>query len=146
MKKYMTEEEINRAKTDEKIRSGIIAEIEAKLEIGKPRRVTIDQPDPEGSYKMGAYRMTRRVAIGDFNPLYRNREYVRNTRYGGLIAPPQFLGAIAPYSGIAKAAEDLDFHLARVDAGCSVEWFRTIREDDRFTVFEYPSRGIARPG
>ena len=55
------------------------------------------------------YRMTRRVAtadairqfcdaIGDFNPLYRNREYVRNTRYGGLIAPPQFLGAVAPYS------------------------------------------------
>jgi acyl dehydratase len=150
MKRYMTEEEITRAKADKKIREGIIAEIEDKLEIGKPRRVTIDEPDPVPGYKMGAYRMTRRVAtadairqfcdaIGDFNPLYRNREYVRNTRYGRLIAPPQFLGAIAPYSGIAKAAEDLNFHVARVDAGCSVEWFRTIRENDRFTVFEYPT-------
>jgi acyl dehydratase len=99
---------------------------------------------------MGAYRMTRRVAtedairqfcdaIGEFNPLYRNRDYLKNTRYGGLIAPPQFLGAVAPYSGIAKAAEDLDFHVARVDAGVSVEWFKIIREDDRFTVFEYPT-------
>jgi acyl dehydratase len=149
MKKYMTEEEIKRAKADKKIREGIIAEIEAKLEIGKPRPVTVDGPDPESGYKMGAYRMTRRVAtedairqfcdaIGDFNPLYRNRDYVKNSRYGGLIAPPQFLGAIAPYSGIAKAAENLDFPVARVDAGVSVEWFKIIREGDRFSVFEYP--------
>jgi len=150
MKRYLTEEEIQRAKADKKIREGIIAEIEAKLEKGKPRPVTVDGPDPETGYKMGAYRMTRRVAtedairqfcdaIGDFNPLYRNRDYVKNSRYGGIIAPPQFLGALAPFSGIAKAAEDLDFHVARVDAGVSVEWFKIIREDDRFTVFEYPT-------
>jgi acyl dehydratase len=149
MKRYLTEEEIRRAKADKKIREGIIAAIEAKLEIGKPRPVTVDGPDPETGYKMGAYRMTRRAAtedairqfcdaIGDFNPLYRNRDYVKNSPYSCLIAPPQFLGAIAPFSGIAKAAEDLDFYVARVDAGVSVEWFKIIREDDRFTVFEYP--------
>jgi acyl dehydratase len=150
MKRYLTEEEITRAKTDKNLRKKIIAEIEAKLEIGKSRPVTVDGPDPETGYKMGAYRMTRRAAtedvirqfcdaIGDFNPLYRDRDYVKNTRYGGIIAPPQFLGAVAPFSGIAKAAEDLDFRVARVDAGVIVEWFKIIREDDRFTVFEYPA-------
>jgi acyl dehydratase len=150
MKRYFTEKEIHKAKADKKIREGIVAEIEAKLELGKPRLVTVDGPDPETGYKMGAYRMTRRVAtedairqfcdaIGEFNPLYRNRDYVKNTNYGGLIAPPQFLGAVAPYSGIAKAVEDLDFHVARVDAGVNMEWFKIIREDDRFTVFEYPA-------
>jgi hypothetical protein len=84
MKRYFTESEINQAKTDIKIRDGIMTELEAKLEIGKPRAVTVDGPDPENGYKMGVYRMTRRVAtedairqfcdaIGDFNPLYRDR-------------------------------------------------------------------------
>ncbi|MBN1662027.1 MAG: MaoC family dehydratase N-terminal domain-containing protein [Deltaproteobacteria bacterium] len=150
MKRYLTETEIGQAKADKKIRDGIMAEIEATLEIGKPRPVTVDGPDPETGYKMGVYRMTRRTAtedairqfcdaIGDFNPLYRNRDYVKNSRYGGIIAPAQFLGAIAPFSGIAKAMEDLDFRVARVDAGVNVEWFKIIREDDCFTVFEYPT-------
>src|SRR4030042_2254050 len=98
MKRYLTEEKIQRAKADKKRRGGIICEIEAKPEKGKPRPVTVDGPDPETGYKMGAYRMTRRVAtedairqfcdaIGDFNPLYRNRDYVKNSRYGGLMPP-----------------------------------------------------------
>lgn len=157
MKRYLTESEMTRAKADKNIRNSMIAEIEEKLEIGKPRLVTVDGPDPEKGYKMGAYRMTRRVAtedairqfcdaIGDFNPLYRNRDYVKNTSYGGIIAPAQFLGAIAPFSGIAKATEDLDFRVARVDAGVNVEWFKIIRESDRFIVFEYPTsvRDITR--
>jgi acyl dehydratase len=150
MKRYLTESEIAKAKADKNIRNGIMAEIEAKLEIGKPRSVTVDGPDPATGYKMGVYRMTRRVAtedairqfcdaIGDFNPLYRNRDYVKNSSYGGIIAPAQFLGAIAPFSGIAKAMEDMDFRIARVDAGVQVEWFKIIRENDRFTVFEYPT-------
>lgn len=158
MKRYLNLDEIEKAKTDHKMRDGLVAAIEEKLEIGKPRAVTVDGPDPATGYKMGVYRMTRRVAtedairqfcdaIGDFNPLYRSRDYVKNTAYGGLIAPPQFLGAIAPFSGIAKATEDLNFHVARVDAGVQVEWFELIREDDRFTVFEYPKavKDITRP-
>jgi acyl dehydratase len=34
--------------------------------------------------------------IGDSNPLWRNPEYARRTRYGGIIAPPTFLTAIYP--------------------------------------------------
>jgi acyl dehydratase len=150
MKRYLTEAEIEKAKADKTIRAGMAAAMAEKLEIGRPRPVTVDGPDPETGYKMGVYRMTRRVAtedairqfcdaIGDFNPLYRSGDYVKNTRYGGIIAPAQFLGAIAPFSGIAKATEDLDFRIARVDAGVQVEWFGLIRKDDRFTVFEYPT-------
>jgi acyl dehydratase len=31
-------------------------------------------------------------AIDDDNPLYRNEEYAKNTRYGSIIAPPGFFG------------------------------------------------------
>lgn len=31
-------------------------------------------------------------AIGDPNPLYRNEEYAKNTKYGGIVAPPGFFG------------------------------------------------------
>jgi len=31
-------------------------------------------------------------AVDDNNPLYRNEEYARNTRYGGIISPPGFFG------------------------------------------------------
>jgi acyl dehydratase len=150
MKRYLTEEEIQKAKRDKSVRDEIRAQIEEKLAIGTPRPVTIDVPDPEGAYKMGAYRMTRRVAtedairqfcdaIDDQNPLYRSRDYAKNSVYGTLIAPPQFLCAIAPYSGIAKATELLDYYTARLDAGVSMEWFKIIYEGDRFTVTEYPT-------
>jgi len=149
MKRYLTDEEIQKAKTDKGIRDDIMARIAEKLAIGTPRLVTVDGPDPEDAYKMGVYRMTRRVAtedairqfcdaIDDQNPLYRSRDYAKNHSCGAIIAPPQFLGAIAPYSGIAKAADLLDFYTARLDAGVSMEWFKIIYEGDRFTVTEYP--------
>jgi len=31
-------------------------------------------------------------AVGDPNPLFRDEEYARKTRYGGIIAPPGFFG------------------------------------------------------
>lgn len=31
------------------------------------------------------------VAVGDPNPLYRDEEYARKTRHGGIIAPPTFV-------------------------------------------------------
>lgn len=150
MKRYLTEDEIKQAKASKTLREGMMARIEKILDIGKPRLVTVDGPDPENGYKMGVYRMTRRVAtedairqfcdaIDDLNPLYRSRDYAKNGPFGRIIAPPQFLGAIAPYSGIAKATEELDFYTSRLDAGVSMEWFKTLYEGDSFTVIERPS-------
>ena len=31
-------------------------------------------------------------AVGDYNPLYWDEDYARNSRYGGIIAPPGFFG------------------------------------------------------
>lgn len=31
-------------------------------------------------------------AVGDANPLFRDEEYARNSRFGGIIAPPGFFG------------------------------------------------------
>ena len=31
-------------------------------------------------------------AVGDYNPLYWNEEYARESRYGSIIAPPSFFG------------------------------------------------------
>ena len=149
-KRYLSQEEINQAKASKAIRDDIMSRIEKVLEIGKRRQVTIDGPDPETGYKMGVYRMTRRVAtedairqfceaIDDLNPLYISRDYAKNNAYGRIIAPPQFLGAIAPYSGIAKATEELDFYTTRLDAGVSMEWFKLIFEGDSFTVAEVPT-------
>ena len=150
MKRYMTEAEIIQAKESKSIRQEIISRIEKALEIGRPRLVTVDGPDPETGYKMGVYRATRRVAtedairqfcdaVDDLNPLYRSRDYAKNNAFGRILAPAQFLGAIAPFSGIAKAAEELDFHASRLDAGVSMEWFKRIYEGDAFTVVEHPT-------
>jgi len=150
MKRYLSKEEIQNAKTNKPIRDEIKSRIEAVLEIGQPRLVTVDGPDPETGYKMGAYRATRRVAtedairqfcdaVDDPNPLYRSRDYAKNNGFGRILAPPHFLAAIAPFSGIAKAADLLDFRMSRVDAGVSMEWFQRIYEGDSFTVVEYPT-------
>ena len=149
-KRYLSQEEIKQAKESKSIREEIITKIDKVLQIGKRRQVTIDGPDPETGYKMGVYRMTRRVAtedairqfceaVDDLNPLYVSRDYAKNNVYGRIIAPPQFLGAIAPYSGIAKATEELDFFTTRLDAGVSMEWFKLIYEGDSFTVTEIPT-------
>ncbi len=145
MKRYLTEEEIKKAKADKNIREEIVAEIEAKLEIGKPRPVTVDGPDPETGYKMGAYRMTRRVAtvdaiqqfcdaIGDFNPLYRNRDYVKNSRYGGIIAPPQFLGPSPLIPGSPKRRRAWIFMSPGWTPGF---WWNGSRSSGRMTGFRY---------
>ncbi|MBU4316818.1 MAG: MaoC family dehydratase N-terminal domain-containing protein [Proteobacteria bacterium] len=150
MKRHLTEDEINQAKGSKAIRDDMMTRIDKVLEIGKTRLVTVDGQDPETGYKMGVYRMTRRVAtedairqfcdaVDDLNPLYRSRDYAKNNCFGRIIAPAQFLGAIAPYSGIAKATEELDFHTSRLDAGVSMEWFKPIYEGDSFTVHEYPT-------
>ena len=44
-------------------------------------------------------------AVGDPNPLYSDEEYAKNTRYGGIIAPPGFFGW--PKRGGVPAAEGL---------------------------------------
>ena len=68
-------------------------------------------------------------AIGDPNPIYSDESYARNTKYGGIIAPPTFLHAYG--------ASQLDFEVpdgVGVDGGSDWEYFDHVRPGDRITV------------
>ncbi|MFQ5825798.1 MAG: MaoC family dehydratase N-terminal domain-containing protein [Dehalococcoidia bacterium] len=66
--------------------------------------------------------------IGDPNPLYRDPEYARKTRYGGLIAPPSFLYSIYPTWVLQGLPGVHAFH-----SGNDWEFYRPIRENDVIT-------------
>lgn len=70
-------------------------------------------------------------AIGDPNPIYRDEQAARRSRYGGIVAPPTFLRSMEagpagvefpiPYSGL-------------LDGGSEWEYFEPVRLGDKITV------------
>ena len=69
-------------------------------------------------------------AIGDDNPLYNDEQAARESRFGGLIAPPTFLRSAV------SARPDLPFDVPfeRVlDGGSDWEYFVPVRPGDRIT-------------
>jgi acyl dehydratase len=67
--------------------------------------------------------------IGDKNPLYRNSEYVKKTRYGRLVAPGCFLYSV--YYPIAQGSQMPGIH--GLIGGNDWQWFMPILEGDEFT-------------
>jgi hypothetical protein len=65
-------------------------------------------------------------AIGDLNPLFRDREYAKKTKYGCLIAPPVILYSIA----YAHYPEHPLQEFSPLYAGDDYEWFSPISEGD----------------
>lgn len=66
---------------------------------------------------------------GDTNPLFRDREYARNTKYGRIIAPPSFLYSVrwlSPGRGFTGVHGWY--------SGGEWEWYRPIYEGDEFKV------------
>lgn len=79
-------------------------------------------------------------AVSDYNPLYWNAEYARNSRYGSLIAPPGFFGwpcywaeAGPIFSGlreeIIKAITEAGFDRV-LDGGIEYEFYLPVRAGD----------------
>jgi acyl dehydratase len=69
---------------------------------------------------------------GDLNPLFRNPEYAKKTKYKTLIAPPNYLYTIC----YAQSPPDHGPVIAGVDgmySGCDREWFRPVCVGDTFT-------------
>jgi acyl dehydratase len=67
--------------------------------------------------------------LGDTNPLFRDREYARNTKYGCIIAPPSFLYSVrwlSPGRGFTGVHGWY--------SGGEWEWYRPIYEGDEFKV------------
>ena len=70
-------------------------------------------------------------AIGDDNPVFNDDEAARESRYGGIIAPPTFLRSVA--SSRAELPFDFPFN-RRLDGGSDWEYFEPIRAGDRITA------------
>ena len=76
-------------------------------------------------------------AIGDTNPLWRSEDYARQTRYGGIIAPPRFIDCIAPPWGMGMGFPDFGVPgMNPLNRGSKVVWFKTVHAGDEFTVHD----------
>lgn len=81
-------------------------------------------------------------AVDDPNPLWRDEEYARQTRYGGLIASPCFVEflrfrGMSDYGGPTTPTTPrraLPGSPANVVGGEEVEFFRPIRPGDTITI------------
>ena len=70
-------------------------------------------------------------AIGDDNPVFNDEAAARETRYGGLIAPPTFLRSVA--SSRPELPFDFPFN-RRLDGGSEWEYCEPVRPGDRITA------------
>ena len=70
-------------------------------------------------------------AIGDQNPVFNDEAAARESRYGGLIAPPTFLRSVTS----SRVVLPFDFPFERrLDGGSEWEYFVPIRPGDRITA------------
>ena len=79
-------------------------------------------------------------AVGDPNPLWRDPDYARGTRWGGIIAPPVFDCCIASICTAAGNAPDGGLSCYRVSylfaGGNKHEYFGVIRPGDEFRIVD----------
>ena len=70
-------------------------------------------------------------AIGDPDPLYRDESAARESRYGGIIAPPTFLRSMDP--DLPTAELEVPYPMV-IDGGSDWEFFEPVRPGDTITV------------
>jgi len=75
-------------------------------------------------------------AIGDTNPLWRFEDYARNTRHGGIIAPPKFIDCISPTYGVGGYPYFKVPGMNCLNSGSKHTWYQTIRPGDEFTLYD----------
>lgn len=85
-------------------------------------------------------------AVGDPNPLYRDEEYARSSRYGSIIAPPGFFGwpARGKNQGVVFSLLEGELEQAltkagynttsAIDGGITYEFFQAVRAGDSLTA------------
>ena len=70
--------------------------------------------------------------LGDKNPLFRDEDYARNTKYKDVIAPGVYLNTCWVPSGTIVNPR-VDNTLRSFNSGAEWEWFRPIWRGDKFT-------------
>jgi len=95
-------------------------------------------------------------AVGDLNPLYRDEEYARNSRYNSIIAPPGFFGwplkhpadtvlLIDSIPELRIAMENAGFNQL-LDGGMEYEFFLPVRAGDTLVASPVISNMRERQG
>ena len=82
-------------------------------------------------------------AIGDTNPIHTDEEAARQSRYGGLVAPPTFFRSLR--SGAMKVDVKSPYS-ANLDGGSEWEYNEPARPGDQITVTTMVSNVFERPG
>ena len=74
-------------------------------------------------------------AIEDRNPLWQDEQKAKQSRYGGIIAPPTFIPLSNMNQEIYAPVLEAECPLTRpLNAGCELEFFEPIRPGDTITV------------
>jgi len=82
-------------------------------------------------------------AIEDDNPIFNYENIARQTRFGGLIAPPTFLRSM----NVGKANPTVNSpYTANLDGGSEWEYFEPVRVGDQISVTQYLSDISERRG
>ena len=106
----------------------------ARGRIGKPWEPDTDEIPfrPFNPFNTQATRDTIRHfvnSVGDLNPIYRDPEYAKKTRYGRMVAPGCFLISVTSPTGQAGQLPGIEHWYA----GNEFEWYKPILEGDEFT-------------
>ena len=72
-------------------------------------------------------------AIGDSNPLFTDEAKARESRFGGIVAPPTFLRSCSS-AGVGLNVREVSGLSRALDGGSEWEYFHSIRPGDRITV------------
>ena len=71
------------------------------------------------------------LAVGDPNPLWQDEEYARESRYGGIVAPPTFI----PTLGFERIEQELTSLSSSILHGSTeLECYQPVRPGDKITV------------
>jgi len=83
-------------------------------------------------------------AVGDFNPLFWDHEYAKNSRYGAIIAPPGFFGWPVKWTSAMPLQQEIRTELMEalakagfdrvLDGGIEYEFFQPVYEKDTLAV------------
>ena len=75
-------------------------------------------------------------AIGDTNPLWQDEDYARSTRFGGTIAPPNFLSQLLFWDGdIQRRVGEIKTPVSRMlNGGNEFEYCEVVRPGDVITA------------
>ena len=121
-----------------------------KEKIGEVRTLReFDAADPDYRQEYFNTQVTRDSikhfvdGIGDINPLFRDRNYARATKYGRLVAPPTFLETITYSQHPENVPHGIEGFLSRFDW----EYYRPVFEGEEYTSrVVYPYDVQVKPG